>query len=104
MTNKEKADTLKRQLILHPSYLNIIEELEKDLEILEQYKNIEKELGIDLITLFKALKNGIYCKIGNKIEHILAPHLSWYCQQIYICNINDYGKTWSLTREELENE
>ena len=47
MKSKEKIDALKKQLILHPSYLNIIEELEKDLEVLEIlkehiiFKNIE---------------------------------------------------------------
>lgn len=39
MTNKEKIEALKRQLILHPSYLNIIEELEKDLNLLEILKS-----------------------------------------------------------------
>ena len=69
---------------------------------LGQLEDIEEELGIDLVTLINALKNGIYGKIGNKIEHILAPHLSWYCQEIYIFKIKDYGKTWALTKEELE--
>ena len=32
MNRKDKIEALKRQLILHPSYLTIIEELEKDLE------------------------------------------------------------------------
>lgn len=70
-------------------------------------EDIEEELGIDLITLYKALKDGIYCKIENKIEHILAPYLTWHCKKIYICdicNLNDYGKTWALTKEDLENE
>lgn len=73
---------------------------------LGQLEDIEEELGIDLITLFKALKNGFY-----------AEHR--YIQQCYICFIDDewaivnlkndewwllkdYGKTWALTREELE--
>lgn len=38
MTNKEKIEALKRQLILHPSYLTIIEELGKDLDVLEILK------------------------------------------------------------------
>lgn len=76
-------------------------ELLKDLEELEQYKNIEIKLG----KLLKALKNGIYT------EHK-------YVQQCYICFIDDewtivdlkndewwllkdYGKTWALTEEEL---
>lgn len=74
---------------------------EKALKENEQYKEIEEELGIDLVTLFKALKNGIYGKIGNKNEHILAPHLSWHYREIYIFKIKDYGKTWALTKEKL---
>lgn len=76
--------------------------IEQALKKLSAYRKIEKELGIGLITLFKALKNGIYGKVGNEIEHILAPHLSWYNREIYIFKIKDYGKTWALTREELE--
>ena len=64
-------------------------------------EDIEEELGIDLLTLFKALKDGVYGKVGNKIEHILAPHLSWYYKEIYIFKIKDYGKNWALTKEEL---
>lgn len=82
--------------------------IKKDLELLQQYKNIEEEIGIDLITLFKALKNGFY-----------AEHR--YIQQCYICFIDgewaivnlendewwllkDYGKTWALDKNELKKE
>lgn len=97
----------------------------------QQYKNIEKELGIDLIILFKVLKKGIWSK-----EHL--TYKNKYCRQtkkykvmpIYNNNrwelwfnpsspcgdseygkahifwdrvaIKDYGKTWALTKEELE--
>jgi len=40
MTNKEKIETLKKQLILHPSYLNIVEEIEKDLKCGETCKKM----------------------------------------------------------------
>jgi hypothetical protein len=66
-----------------------------------ELEDIEEELGIDLITLFKALKNGIYGKVGKNIENILAPHFSWHNKEIYIFKIQDYGKTWALTKEEL---
>lgn len=49
MTNKNKIEALKRQLILHPSYLTIIEEIEKDLEILECFKKIDKKELKDFI-------------------------------------------------------
>ena len=34
--------------------------IEKDLEILEEHRKIEKELGIELTVLFSALKYGVY--------------------------------------------
>lgn len=53
MTSKEKIDALKKQLILHPSYLNIIEEIEKDLKVLEILKkymwfSFHEELGFQI--------------------------------------------------------
>lgn len=38
--------------------------------IYEQYRNIEKELGIDLMTFFKALKNGIWSKGGYYTDQL----------------------------------
>ena len=43
MNRKDKIEALKRQLILHPSYLTIIEELEKDLELLDIIKFLIKK-------------------------------------------------------------
>lgn len=43
-------------------FMEAITNIMEDLEILKQYKNIEKELGIDLLTLFKALKDGIWIR------------------------------------------
>ena len=40
MTKKDKIEALKRQLILHPSYLTIIEEIEK---VLERLESLEKQ-------------------------------------------------------------
>ena len=79
-------------------------------QIVGQLEDIEEELGIDLITLFKALKDGIYIKPNNI-----------YCGSPYLCfaenehrelefqfkimgtwyKVKDYGKTWALTKEEL---
>ena len=84
-----------------------------------EYKKIEDELGIDLITLFKALKNGIwviFCKGWepeketsielNIIEKSLSHHWSFLDMNGYDSGttnyyFKDYGKTWALTREEL---
>lgn len=96
---------------------------------LGQLEDIEDELGIDLITLFKALKDGFYIKYNGKIVHILPDkHITinfWYktidvfippkffidCKKgtDYLSEtideeywFKDYGETWSLSREELE--
>ena len=85
---------------------------------LSQLEDIEEELGIDLITLFKALTEPIYLYHNNKIiKEEQAPILLNFgeedkkeygfelyfeddldVEQVYL---KDYGKTWALTKEEL---
>jgi len=84
---------------------------------LGRLEDIEEELGIDLITLFEALKNGVYwkgnCIFSSKsngvyfedrpkldIENKLLRNLS-QVNKDYVY-FKDYGKTWALTKEELE--
>lgn len=78
------------------------------LEYADKMKAIEEDLGIDLITLFKALKNGIYKKGRNKLKGLILyskmPMFSFYNKTIDAELIEDYGKTWALSKEELENE
>ena len=73
---------------------------------LEQLEDIEEELGIDLITLFEALKYGIYKKGRNNFKGLILyskmPMFSFYHKTIDAELIEDYGKTWALTREELK--
>ena len=90
---------------------------------LGQLEDIEEELGCDLITLFKALKQGyIYVKLEDGIikrevdmldfkEGVRCVLFDKSCQldnnmQCYqmLNYIQDYGKTWALTKEELEVE
>ena len=87
-------------------------------------EDIEEELGIDLITLFKALKNGIY-RIGINVYGDYDDNFDkvWYgeCEldiedktlyeisdisfePVYPVKLKDYGVTWSLKKEDLENE
>lgn len=91
-------------------------------ELLE-YKAIEQELGIDLITLFKALTKGVYVKSSKgKIEFIEQVAMDNIRENpcVYYCNkktidlgglirpfytdlyFKDYGKSWALSREELK--
>lgn len=95
------------------------------------YKEIEKELGISLITLFKAFKQGsigsVYKFVQNDYNEeykkgLVAPLLicgffrkpntneyqltlcdSLTCKN-YIVDTKDYGKTWALTQSELTKE
>lgn len=94
---------------------------------LNQIENIEKELDIDVVILFKALRNGIYYKKDNKIRYVnniinvhkylieTKPIYSvdgkaepvmdghyWDWKTFNTWTFEDYGKTWALTREELE--
>jgi len=105
---------------------------------LGQLEDIEDELGIDLLTLFKALKEGIWTKGGfysdileeepvfvarpeigicsyydeldenyNTLVHeedVVCIYTYDYEIMIRQTRLKDYGKTWALTKEELENE
>ena len=88
-------------------YLKFINEEEANRKLL-QLINIEKELGIDLITLFKTLKQGV--REGNKSNWDLLMKFfeilgngNEISLQVKL-NPKDYGKTWAFTKEELEND
>ena len=85
---------------------------------LGKLEDIEEELGIDLITLFKALKKGVYVKYDSDFGMTGKPNIKivkdnatgvcyrdkkWYIQEADTL-IKDYGKDWALTREELEDD
>lgn len=96
-----------------------------------EYKTIEEEYGINLITVFKALKYGVY-EVNIETHHygngetVTEKHFTHYDidyinkqnQLVYYYyslgdwehekrlykyfDFKDYDKTWALTREELE--
>lgn len=90
---------------------------------LGKLEDIEEELGIDLETLLKALKNGIYVKVGNQIKRThwcislnangMYGERETYYWFAYRVNgfdfpdtyerlkLKDYGKTWALNKKEL---
>ena len=77
---------------------------------LGKLEDIEEELGIDLITLIKAISNGVWVKTKNNISKHLTVALKkrhhtkeyWLFYRPYShIYLKDYGKTWSLTKEEL---
>lgn len=87
---------------------------------LGQLEDIEEELGIELLTLFKALKNGIYYKetlsgriyekyineflyisFEDKALIYLTDDFAHSTSMFMYYEFDDYGKTWALTKEEL---
>ena len=94
-----------------------IDEAYRKLYVLE---DIEEEIGIDLITLFKALKYGVYYYTSQKqlthdyvwlydnyVSASVRDKLSYSlltCFQKQILSFEDYGETWSLYMESLEDE
>ena len=113
-------------------------EIRTALEKLSKIEDIEEELGIDLITLFKALKQKevyireSFCQevLGHwEINKTLLIYLDYvgdneayydfinkewvltftewengFDYHEMLVRLKDYGKTWALTKEELENE
>ena len=83
--------------------------IEKDLDLLEEYRKIEEELGIDLITLFKALKDGIYInEDGSVYKDCIKSIEHWSDGWGFISNddyievlFKDYGISWVLDKEEF---
>lgn len=85
---------------------------------LGQLEDIEEKLGIDLITFFKAMEEDIWIKWNDKIMFVrYDDKYPVFCEGILFCtvrnvcdkdhesyclSIDDYGKTWALTKEELE--
>ena len=87
---------------------------------LYKLENLEEELGIDLITLFKALKYGVcYITSQNQLTHDYVWLVDNYisagvrdklsysfltCNEKQILSFEDYGVTWAIYRQELEND
>ena len=82
----------------------------KCIQKLGQLEDIEEELGIDLVTLFKAQIDGFYIKGCLGIEKINLSDFKFNLPKKEVHRIvysdhfffKDYGKTWALTKEELE--
>lgn len=102
---------------VHEEELNAIE---KDLEILEEYRKIEKELGIDL-KIYHKLMNILYCgepnilyvKDKDMIVQVSILEIDYCKQKIifykdssykddYVYGFIQYGKTFALTKGELK--
>lgn len=114
---------------IYVDYDCIIPQTNDIIDKLGQLEDIEDELGIDLITLCKAIKNGIHVKpqkyktifgafitpdhFRNSVLTITELIGGWafvHTDRYKFPDENivgewffkDYGKTWALTKEELE--
>lgn len=92
--------------------LHIVNDMNKAMDKLSQLEYIEEELGIDLITLFKALRDGVFInEDGSVYKDCIKSIEHWSDGWGFISNddyiealFEDYGSTWALTEEDLENE
>ncbi len=112
-------------------YINWTNGVQRVVNKLGQLEDIEEELGINLITLFEVLGNGLYYKTDyGTIEFVNIDRLTfvegineWAFEKINGCQcgtnssgqswwalnrelflLKYYGTTWALTKEELEVE
>ena len=121
MTSKEALSDLSFLAIGDENHtIKCKETIEKDLGRLEEYRKIEKELGTNLIKAVELCKQvndkkvvytkerwGIdTIKIIDELDVELFSHrLYKNFGGIYVSlDLYDYGKTWALTKEELEND
>ena len=123
MKSKEALKDIKDVLdmLIDFSRLNINEDIKKqkfeivkkDLDLFEEYRKIEEEIGVDFITLVKMLKDGVYINDGGIVDEI--GHI--YKEQVKSIEhwpvwgftagdnveyaFKDRGKTWALSKEEF---
>ena len=86
---------------------------------LGKLEDIEEELEMDLITLFEIYnklfeQKFVYFKVGNEIKCEYYDYYVIDFKNKEIISVEygpmgfypfkDYGKTWALTKEELEND
>ena len=127
MTSKEALKDIKDVLdtLIDFVRLNISEDIKKqkfeiikkDLDLLEEYRKIEGEIGIDFITLIKMLKDDVYIndggivdEIGNIYKEQVKSIEHWPVwgftagdddEMKTLCAFKDRGKTWALSKEEF---
>ena len=108
--------------------LELDDELSKIYNKLGHFEDLEEKLGINLDVFVHAMFKGIYFKKDNDIKFVSCilpsttqflgilgffdfddpkiidkePHYCFHKEYDYWL-FEDYGKTWALTKEELEN-
>ena len=128
MKSKEALKDIKDVLdmLIDFARLNINEDIKKqkfeiikkDLDLLEEYRKLEEEIGVDFITLVKMLKDDVYINDGgivNEIGNIYKEKVkSIECWPLWgftagdddemktLCAFKDRGKTWALDEKEFD--
>ena len=94
-------------------YRNEVDIISKDLDLLEEYRKLEEEIGVDFITLVKMLKDDVYINDGgivNEIGHVYKEQVKsvehWPVWGFTAGDDDEYsfkdrGKTWALDKEEF---
>ena len=94
-------------------YGSEVDIISKDLDLLEEYRKIEEEIGVDFITLVKMLKDDVYINDGGivgEIRNIYKEQVKsiehWPIWGFTIGDgveyaFKDRGKTWALDKEEF---
>ena len=80
-----------------------------------EYQAFSKELGIDLLVLLKAKRDGVYWRFRTRMGTLPHPGIinfgrvgcvSFDNKSLKVggvtCKLCDYGVTWALTKEELK--
>lgn len=87
--------------------------IEKDLDLFEEYRKIEEEIGVDFITLVKMLKDDVYIndggivgEIGNIYKDQVKSIEHWPVWGFTVGDgveyaFKDRGRTWALDKEEF---
>ena len=123
MTSKEALKDIKDVLdmLIDFARLNINEDIKKqkfeiikkDLDLFEEYRKIEEEIGVDFITLVKMLKDDVYINDGgivDEIGHVYKEQVKsiehWPVWGFSVgdnveCAFKDRGRTWALDKEEF---
>ena len=94
-------------------YRNEVDIISKDLDLFEEYRKIEEEIGVDFITLVKMLKDDVYIndggivgEIGNIYKEQVKSIEHWPVWGFTIGDGVEYafkarGKTWALDKKEF---
>lgn len=112
MKRLTKKSNNEKSKYVYDNYIWLTEPLNSIVGKLGQLEDIEEKLGIELNVLFKALKQQkVWTKYDNEIdvcdycEYMLLEdfiYFYWDNGKHLAFELKDYGKTWALTKEELE--